>query len=121
MAPPILNTSNPEEFLTRERCFIRELVNVPDITGFSLAEARVDPGVTTELHSLDVDEWYILKSGTGTVEVGDEPAAVVGPGDIVAIPASTPQRIRNDGDEDLVFLCLCLPRFRPDGYEPLEE
>ena len=61
-----------------------------------------------------------MKHGTGTAEIGDEPPASVGPGDILEIPAGVSQRITNDGDQDLVFLCLCLPRFRPDGYQPLE-
>ena len=121
MATPIRRTANPDEFLIRERCYIRELTNTPDIGAFSLAEARVLPGITTELHRLDVDEWYIMTSGQGTVEVGDATPESVGPGDIVEIPAGTPQRITNDGTDDLVFLCLCLPRFRPDGYEPLED
>ena len=120
MASSIRRTANADEFLIRERCYIRELTNTPDIGAFSLAEARVEPGVTTELHSLDVDEWYILKRGSGMAEIGDTPAARVAAGDIVEIPAGTPQRITNDGDDDLVFLCLCLPRFRPDGYQPLE-
>jgi len=121
MAPPIIRPSSSEKALTRERCFISELANTPDIAGFSLAEARVEPGVTTELHRLDVDEWYIVTRGHGTVEVGEEPPVPVGAGDIVAIPANTPQRIRNDGGGELVFLCVCIPRFRPDGYEPLED
>lgn len=120
MTPPIRRTANPVEFLTRERCYIRELTNTPEIGAFSLAEARVEAGVTTELHRLDVDEWYIVTSGEGTVEVGDETPQRVASGDIVEIPAGVPQRITNDGVDDLVFLCLCLPRFRPDGYEPLE-
>jgi mannose-6-phosphate isomerase-like protein (cupin superfamily) len=108
------------EFRIRERCYIRELVNDPEIPEFSLATARVEPGVTTELHCLSVDEWYVVTDGTGEVEVGGEKRAV-GPGDVVAIPAGTPQRISNSGAGDLRFQCVCLPRFSPDGYEALEE
>ena len=108
------------EFWIRERCYIRELVNDPEITEFSLAMARVEPGVTTELHTLSVDEWYVMIEGTGEVEVAGDKRAV-GPGDVVAIPAGTPQRIRNSGDADLRFQCVCLPRFSPDGYEALED
>ena len=105
---------------TRERCTIRELVNAPSIDAFSLAEARVAPGVTTERHRLPVDEWYIVSGGEGIVEVHDDREPVRA-GDVVAIPAGAPQRITNTGRDDLVFLCLCLPRFTPDAYEPLEE
>jgi len=99
---------------------IRELANTPAIGAFSLAEARVAPGVTTELHRLSVDEWYVISEGAGLVEVGGETAAV-GPGDVVAIPAGAHQRITSTGDAELVFLCVCLPRFTPDCYEPLED
>ncbi len=105
---------------TRERCYIREIVNDPAIERFSLAEARVEPGVTTELHRLGVDEWYVIIAGTGVVEVGDADARPVAAGDIVAIPAGLPQRIRNTGRGDLRFQCICLPRFTPETYEALE-
>lgn len=108
------------ETLTAERCYIRELLNDERVPETSLAETRVAPGVTTELHRLSVAEWYILEEGRGLMEVaGDEPFAV-GPGDVVAIPPHTSQRITNCGSGDLRFLCLCLPAFRPECYESLE-
>lgn len=109
-----------EEVWMRERCFIREIVNSPGIQDFSLAQTRVEPGVTTELHKLGVKEWYIILSGQGQMEVDGNPAYTVVPGDIVAIPAETSQRIHNDGDVDLMFQCVCLPRFTPDCYVSLE-
>ena len=118
--PSIYKVGNPDEFWIRERCFVREITNIPDIPAFSLAETRVQPGVTTELHRLDVNEWYLMKTGHGMVEVGGEAPVDVEPGDIVEIPAGTSQRISNHGKVDLVFLCVCLPRFTPDGYESLE-
>lgn len=107
------------EFATSERCFITELLNHPTRPELSLARARVTPGVTTELHALDVEETYVIEAGSGVMEVGGEHFRV-GPGDSVRIPEGTPQRIENDGSVDLVFLCLCRPRFRPEGYASLE-
>lgn len=110
----------PDERWTRERCFIRELVNDPSIHQFSLAEARVEPGVRTELHRLSVDEWYVITAGEGLVEVGKAPPRAVAAGDVVVIPAGTPQRIENTGAGDLRFQCVCLPRFTAGAYEGLE-
>ena len=36
------------------------------------------------------------------------------------IPRDTAQSVANTGDTDLVFLCLCTPRFSLDCYTSLE-
>jgi mannose-6-phosphate isomerase-like protein (cupin superfamily) len=107
------------ELLTPERCFILESWNDERDPAVSIARSRVTPGVATQLHSLDVDERFVIVSGRGEVEIGDR-RATVEPGDVVVIPAGTPQRITNDGQDDLVFYCVCTPRFRPEGYRALE-
>jgi len=108
------------EFWTRERCFITERINHQSIPEFSLADCRVEPGVTTELHCLDVDEWYYIVAGSGSMEVGGGTPYAVIPGDCVAIVRGESQRISNTGGTDLVFQCVCIPRFQPQGYQPLE-
>lgn len=116
----LIRNKNPQEILTRERCYIRELLNDAAVSQVSLAECRVLPGTTTELHRLGVAEWYVIRAGEGLMEVaGDEPCHVR-PGDVVVIPPQATQRIRNPGPDDLVFLCLCLPAFTPECYEALE-
>ena len=109
----------PEETWTVERCYIRELLNDDRVPEVSLAECRVEPGVTTELHRLTVAEWYLIQAGNGLMELGDSAPFPVTAGDVVAIPPQTPQRITNTGAGDLRFACLCLPRFRPECYEAL--
>ncbi len=105
------------EFLTPENCFILELANDAGDPDVSIARARVLPGVTTEWHRVkDIDERYVIVRGTGKVEVGDLPPAVVSEGDVVRIPANTPQRITNVGDVDLVFFAVCTPRFVQTAY-----
>ena len=54
------------------------------------------------------------------MEVGSLPLQEVNPGDVVLIPPDCRQRITNTGQEDLIFLCLCTPRFIPEAYEDLE-
>ena len=113
----IARAGSGEEQWTDERCFIREILHDPRVPEVSLAEARVEPGVTTEWHKVAVSEWYLIRAGVGLMQIdGDEPFPVE-PGDTVAIPAGTPQRITNTGSSDLRFECICTPRFRPELYE----
>lgn len=112
--------SGRREFWTGERCFITELMNTPASPDASLAVARVEPGVTTQLHRLaGVTERYIVRKGSGVVEV-DGVRRRLATGDQAVIPAGAAQRISNDGDGDLEFYCLCTPRFLPESYVALE-
>ena len=109
------------EYYTPEGCYINELSNSSADPGASIARARVLPGVTTRWHRLrGTVERYVLLSGSGRVEVGDLPAQDVRAGDVVLIPPGCRQRISNSGVEDLVFLCICTPRFEPDAYEDID-
>ena len=116
----ILNADESKEYFFDEGCFILELSNNPDDPDVSIARARVKPGVTTQWHRLQgIIERYVMLSGTGLVEVGELPAQVVTVGDVVIIPEQCPQRIRNIGTEDLVFLVVCSPRFVPEAYQAI--
>lgn len=109
------------EFYTPERCHIVEIHNLADDEGCSIARARVAPGVTTELHAVrQTIERYVILEGEAEVEVGDAMPTPVKPLDVVHIPAGAAQRIRNTGHTDLIFLCVCTPRFRREHYASLE-
>ena len=110
----------PREFWSSERCFITELLNTDTIPETSIARTRVEPGVTTQLHTLSVFEWYVIESGSGVMYVSSEAPKKVRAGDVVTIPKYESQKIENNGDTDLVFLCVCAPRFTPDCYTSLE-
>ena len=51
------------------------------------------------------DELYFVHSGTARVEVEGE-ERVLGPGGLVHVSSTTPRRISNAGDEDLVLLVV---------------
>jgi mannose-6-phosphate isomerase-like protein (cupin superfamily) len=107
-----------DERLIDEGCFILELSNSADDPDVSIARARVPPGVTTRWHRLRGSvERYVVIEGEGRVEVGELSPQLVGPGDVVLIPSSCRQRITNTGEDDLIFLAICSPRFVPDAYE----
>ena len=107
----------PTEYFFQEGCFITELHNVATDPACSVAQARVEPGRTTAWHALaGTSERYVVVSGVGLVEIGDEPMRHMGPGDVAVIPADVRQRIHNPGSNDLVFLAICTPRFEPANY-----
>ena len=119
--PHVLKLDMRNEVLTAERCWILECQNTADDPAVSIARARVEPGVTTAWHAVEgTVERYVIVEGRGCVEVGDVPPTEVGPGDVVTIPAGLRQRIANIGDSDLIFYCVCTPRFEQKNYRRLE-
>jgi len=122
MQPTIHPQNLDSEFFTEEQCFITELANSANDPAASIARARVAPGVTTRWHRLhDTTERYFILAGSGRVEVGELAAQQVNPGDVVSIPPLVRQRIANIGNDDLIFLAICTPRFIETNYEELEQ
>jgi mannose-6-phosphate isomerase-like protein (cupin superfamily) len=120
--PRILKPDETDETFIDEGCHILELSNTAHDPALSIARARVAPGVTTRLHRLaDTAERYVILSGKGQAEIGGQPPVDVSSGDVVLIPPGCPQRIRNTGSEDLVFLAICTPRFTVSAYKDLGE
>jgi len=100
----------------KEGCHILEIHNCRDDSQLSIARARVLPGTRTRSHFLHgITERYLILEGIGTVFVGSSSQSV-DPGSVVFIPPGTPQAILNSGQQDLVFLALCTPRFSPSAY-----
>jgi mannose-6-phosphate isomerase-like protein (cupin superfamily) len=121
MASEVKKSSTTPEFETEERCYIAEIANDSGDKLVSIARARVWPGVTTTWHKLNgVTERYIIVSGHGSVELGDHDPMDVCEGDVVRIPANTPQKIKNTGKLDLIFYCICSPPYRKGCYVNLE-
>jgi mannose-6-phosphate isomerase-like protein (cupin superfamily) len=62
----------------------------------------------------------VILSGEGIVEIDDLPETLVQANDVVLIPSMCRQRIRNIGQQDLIFLAICSPRFTKTCYEDME-
>jgi mannose-6-phosphate isomerase-like protein (cupin superfamily) len=116
----LVRAEESPEFSTGERCYITELCNSESNADASLAIARVEVGVSTQLHSLTATtETYIVIEGAGRMEVDGHEFAI-GAGDQVVIPPGISQRVTSTGDADLRFYCLCTPRFLPQCYLNLD-
>ena len=119
MKPKIVKANSLKENPTVEHCLITENYSNENI---SIAQARVKPGITTLPHHLiDVNEIYLITNGEGQVDVGDLKTTKVTSGDLIVIPAGCPQRISNIGKNDLVFYCVCTPKFTSECYRDERE
>lgn len=105
------------EYYFEEGCHILETSNSKDDEEVSITQARVEKGQQTRWHYLEsTSERYVILSGSGRVEVGSAEPQNVTTGDVVIIPQNTRQRIQNIGEDDLVFLAICSPRFQKQNY-----
>jgi mannose-6-phosphate isomerase-like protein (cupin superfamily) len=117
MQSTILKPLESDEFFIEEGVFILENLNTPADPQVSIARARLPEGHQTRWHYLiGTTERYLIAAGRGRVEIGDLPPTEVSPGDVVLIPPGVRQRIENIGSGDLVFFCVCSPRFQAAHY-----
>jgi len=116
----IFSTDESKEYYSEEGCHIIEILNDSSSPTISLARARVEVGQKTRLHALsDTTEIYYLLQGQGKAIIGGQ-SRDLRIGDCVRIEPDEDQSIQNMGDEDLIFLCICHPRYKEANYHDTE-
>jgi mannose-6-phosphate isomerase-like protein (cupin superfamily) len=76
------------------------------ITAFGVNGIVYPPGYPGVYHYHDLqDELYFVHSGTARVEV-DGDVRTLGPGGLFHVESTTPRRVSNVGDDDLVLLVI---------------
>jgi mannose-6-phosphate isomerase-like protein (cupin superfamily) len=76
------------------------------VTAFGVNALVYPPGAGGLLHYHDTqDELYFVHRGIARVEIGDE-VREVGEGGLVHVESTTPRKISNAGDDDLVLLIV---------------
>jgi mannose-6-phosphate isomerase-like protein (cupin superfamily) len=84
----------------------RKIRRALDVTAFGVNFLVYPPGAEGVFHYHDEqDELYFVHSGTARFEVGDE-NRVLGPGGLCHVESTTPRRVSNAGDDDLVLLIV---------------
>jgi mannose-6-phosphate isomerase-like protein (cupin superfamily) len=117
----IKRLKNCTEITAGDRTRLRELLHPARdavATRYSLAVARLAPGARSLAHRLKTAEVYYLIGGSGLMHVGDE-AAKVEAGDAVYIPPVSVQWLENIGKDDIEFVCIVDPAWRPEDEEAL--
>ena len=119
----IIDAKDCKEIIAGDNSILKEIFSPlkDDIdVRYSLALARVEPGEITRKHKLiSSSEVYVILHGKGLMHIDDE-MAEVREGHIIYIPPGAIQRIKNTGNEDLVFLCIVEPPWRREKEEILE-
>lgn len=109
------------EITAGDRTRLRELLHpardAADIH-YSLAVAWIKPGEQSQAHRLKTSEVYYLLRGSGVMHIGDEVARVEA-GDVVYIPPEAVQWLENTDKEDIEFVCIVDPAWRPEDEETL--
>ena len=110
-----------KETFFKEGCYIQEWYNSPADEDCSVARVRVEPHTQTRLHALTgITERYVILQGSGLAHVSGVEHRL-DQGDVLTIAADEPQQIHNDGDDQLIFLAICTPRFQESLYTDLED
>ncbi len=109
-----------EPYRTKDGSTVRELMHPAAHAGArnqSLAEALVEPGGRTMIHShARSEELYHVLSGQGVMLLAGERFAVQ-PGDTVLIPPGTTHGLENPGPDNLIVLCCCAPAYSHEDTE----
>jgi mannose-6-phosphate isomerase-like protein (cupin superfamily) len=101
---------------------IREILNPkhesqPLVLNYSLAHATLKPTEKSLPHKFfEASEIYYILKGRGLIHIDDE-TAEVSPGDTIYIPPQAIQWIENIGPDDLEFLCIVDPAWKPNAEE----
>jgi mannose-6-phosphate isomerase-like protein (cupin superfamily) len=84
----------------------RKVRQALEVTAFGVNALVYPPGQEGFLHYHDEqDELYFVHSGHGTFEVDGEEFEL-GPGGLVYVESTTPRKINNRGEDDLVMLVV---------------
>ena len=76
------------------------------VTAFGVNAIVYPPGAEGVFHYHDEqDELYFVHRGTARFEVGDE-TRELGPGGLCHVESTTPRKVSNAGDDDLVLLVV---------------
>jgi mannose-6-phosphate isomerase-like protein (cupin superfamily) len=109
-------------FIAGDQALLRELFNPAkdeiEVT-YSLGHATVKPHQTTLNHKLTTSEVYYILQGQATMHL-DKEIKQVRAGQAIYIPPGSEQKITNPGNEDLLFLCIVEPAWRPEDEQILE-
>ena len=86
---------------------------------YSLAQFTLESGKKTKLHRIKSSEIYYILQGKAELKINDEWFKLE-ENDSAYVPSNSKQFIKNNGNENLRFLCIVEPAWKPEDDELLE-
>jgi len=115
----VKNLEDCKESITVDKTLLREVLHRKNDgidLRYSLAHARLGAGCASLPHRLRTTEVYYVVKGRGIMHI-DQESQEVREGSAVYIPPNAVQHIENVGNDELEFLCIVDPAWRPEDEE----
>jgi mannose-6-phosphate isomerase-like protein (cupin superfamily) len=103
------------EFIAGDDTLLREILHPENDKlpiGYSIAQARVPVGEASSPHRLKSSETYYILQGEARMYIEDE-ISELRANQLVFVPAGALQYIENISSQELVFLCIVEPYWKP--------
>ena len=105
-----------DAFTGQEGTQIRQIFS-PDETDelirYSIAHCTINPGKSSRPHTMKTSEMYYIMQGNGIMHVGEQQKQVK-QNDVIFIPPMSKQFLENNGDVQLVVLCIVDPAWKQE-------
>jgi len=114
-----MNTKKIEEiesFSAQEGTEIRQIFSSKDTNNairYSLAHCTINPGNSSNPHTMKTSEIFYILQGSGIVHVGEEQKQIT-KNETIFVPPMSKQFIENNGEIDLIALCIVDPAWKQE-------
>ena len=105
-----------EEFSGQEGTQIRQIfspINTNNAIRYSIAHCTISPGNSSKPHTMKTSEIYYILQGSGTIHIGEE-LKEISKNESVFVPPMSKQFIENNGEIDLIALCIVDPAWKQE-------
>ena len=105
-----------EAFSGQEGTQIRQIfspINTNNAIRYSIAHCTISPGNSSKPHTMKTSEIYYILQGRGTMHI-DEELTEISKNESVFVPPMSKQFIENNGEIDLIALCIVDPAWKQE-------
>ena len=105
-----------EAFTGQEGTQIKQIFSpneTDDLIRYSIAHCTINPGKSSRPHTMKTSEMYYIMQVNGVMHVWEEQKQVK-QNDVIFVPPMSKQFLENNGDVQLVVLCIVDPAWKQE-------